>query len=219
MTVSERAFPANLREKLAQRKLPTETPEKPSDTGDVARRLVSYMVEADQVLEDVERAFRETVDFKAGVGFNPDSGMINDRGDFHRHEATDGQAGTILRAYREHLMSEDDSFLRRLWPNIRKAVEFLMAKDPDKNGLLEGKQPHTLDAAWHGPMGWLSGLYLASLAAGEAEERAQGRQGASLGLLAGITSRQGGDKRPHSEGVDVERPARRRRPAPGGVPA
>ncbi len=48
MTVSERAFPENLREKLAQRKLPAETPEKPTDTGDVARRLVSYMVDADQ---------------------------------------------------------------------------------------------------------------------------------------------------------------------------
>ena len=48
MTVSERAFPRNLREKLAERKLPEETPEKPSDTGDVARRLISYMVEADQ---------------------------------------------------------------------------------------------------------------------------------------------------------------------------
>jgi ATP-binding cassette subfamily B protein len=48
MTVSERAFPRNLREKLAERKLPDETPEKPSDTGDVARRLVTYMVDADR---------------------------------------------------------------------------------------------------------------------------------------------------------------------------
>jgi len=121
-----------------------------------------------RIFPELERAFREKVDFKIGVGFNPDSGMINDRGDFHRHEATDGQAGTILRAYREHLMSKDDAFLLRLWPNIRKAVAFLIAKDPDGNGLLEGKQPHTLDAAWHGPMGWLSGMYLAALAAGEA---------------------------------------------------
>ncbi len=121
-----------------------------------------------RVFPELERAFREKVDFKAGVGFNADSGMINDRGDFHRHEATDGQAGTILRVYREHLMSKDDAFLRRLWPNIRKAVEFLIAKDPDANGLIEGRQPHTLDAAWFGPMGWISGLYLAALRAGEA---------------------------------------------------
>lgn len=121
-----------------------------------------------RVFPRLERAFREEVDFKSGVGFHPNSGLISDRGDFHAHEATDGQAGTILRAYREHLMSKDDAFLRRLWPNIRKAVEFLMAKDPDANGLLEGRQPHTLDAAWFGPMGWISGLYLAALRAGEA---------------------------------------------------
>jgi len=121
-----------------------------------------------RVFPELERAFREEVDFKAGVGFDSDSGMINDRGDFHRHEATDGQAGTIVRAYREHLMSKDDAFLRRLWPNIRKAVGFLFAKDPDGNGLIEGRQPHTLDAAWFGPMGWISGLYLAALRAGEA---------------------------------------------------
>ena len=121
-----------------------------------------------RVFPELERAFREKVDFQDGVGFNPDSGLINDRGDVHKHEATDGQAGTILRAYREHLMSPDDAFLRRLWPNIKKAIEFLMAKDPDANGLIEGRQPHTLDAAWFGPMGWISGLYLGALQAGAA---------------------------------------------------
>ena len=82
--------------------------------------------------------------------------------------ATDGQAGTILRAYREHQMSADSAFLKRIWPNVKKAVEYLIREDGDGNGLLEGKQPHTLDASWYGPMGWLSGMYLAALAAGEA---------------------------------------------------
>ncbi|MCP4455141.1 MAG: hypothetical protein GY809_27070 [Planctomycetes bacterium] len=121
-----------------------------------------------RIFPEIERAFREEVDFKVGVGFDPGSGLISDRGDFHVHEATDGQAGTILRAYREHLMSRDDAFLRRLWPNIKKAVQFLIAKDPDRSGLIEGTQPHTLDAAWYGPMGWISGLYLGALSAGQA---------------------------------------------------
>ena len=94
--------------------------------------------------------------------------MIGYSAESHDSEATDGQAGTILRAYREHQMSSDDAFLRRLWPKIKKAVEFLIAKDPDRNGLLEGAQPHTLDAAWYGPMAWVSGLYLAATAAGAA---------------------------------------------------
>jgi hypothetical protein len=120
------------------------------------------------VFPELERAFREMVDFKAGIGFHPDSGIIGHRGEFNAHPATDGQAGSILRAYREHQMSADSAFLKRIWPNVKKAIEFLIREDGDGNGLLEGKQPHTLDASWYGPMGWLSGMYLASLAAGEA---------------------------------------------------
>jgi hypothetical protein len=43
-----------------------------------------------------------------------------------------------------------------------------MTQDPDRDGLLEGEQMNTLDAAWNGPMGWISSLYLAALSAGEA---------------------------------------------------
>jgi len=48
MTVSERAFPESLREKLEQRNLPAETPEKPDDSGEVAKRLIDYMIDADR---------------------------------------------------------------------------------------------------------------------------------------------------------------------------
>jgi hypothetical protein len=37
--------------------------------------------------------------------------------------AADGQAGRILGAYREHLTSRDDAFLKRLWPKIKRAIE------------------------------------------------------------------------------------------------
>ncbi|QDV40498.1 hypothetical protein Enr13x_03040 [Stieleria neptunia] len=121
-----------------------------------------------RVFPELERAFREKVDFQAGVGFHPQSGIIGHRGEIHASPATDGQAGSILRAYREHQMSADSAFLKRIWPNVKKAVEYLIGEDGDGNGLLEGKQPHTLDASWFGPMGWLSGMYLAALAAGEA---------------------------------------------------
>jgi len=119
-----------------------------------------------RIFPELERSFREMTDY--GVAFHEDSGLIGYRAESHDSEATDGQAGTVLRVYREHQMSSDDAFLRRLWPKIKKSVQFLIAKDPERKGLLEGAQPHTLDAAWYGPMAWVSGLYLAAVAAGSA---------------------------------------------------
>lgn len=124
-----------------------------------------------RIFPEVERAFREKVDFVPGIGMEAKTGMIKDRGEYHKKggkEAFDGQAGSIMRVYREHQMSSDDAFLRRLWPNVKKSTEFLILQDVDDNGMWEGKQPHTLDAAWYGPMGWLSSLYLGALAVAEA---------------------------------------------------
>lgn len=124
-----------------------------------------------RIFPEVERAFREKVDFLPGIGMEAKTGMIKDRGEYHKKggkEAFDGQAGSIMRVYREHQMSTDDGFLKRLWPNVKKSTEFLIQQDVDDNGMWEGKQPHTLDAAWYGPMGWLSSVYLGALAAAEA---------------------------------------------------
>lgn len=124
-----------------------------------------------RIFPEVERAFREKVDFVPGIGMEAKSGMIKDRADYHLKggkEAVDGHAGSIMRVYREHQMSADDAFLKRLWPQVKVATDFLIRKDGDDNGIWEGKQPHTLDAAWYGPMGWLSSVYLGALAAAEA---------------------------------------------------
>lgn len=42
-----------------------------------------------------------------------------------------------------------------------------MGEDTNADGLLEGEQTNTLVAAWYGPMGWISSLYLGTLAAGK----------------------------------------------------
>ena len=86
----------------------------------------------------------------------------------------DGQAGTILRFYREHQMSADDAFLQRNWPKIKKAFEPLFALDGNDDGVLEGAQMNTLDTPWYGKIAWLSSLYLAALRAGEAMAREMG---------------------------------------------
>jgi uncharacterized protein (DUF608 family) len=119
-----------------------------------------------RIFPELERYLRDQIDF--GRFFHEDTGAIDYRAEFGRHVAHDGQAGSILSAYREHQMSPDDRFLRRRWPRIRKALELLMREDGNDDGLLEGAQYNTLDASWYGPMGWLSSLYLAAVRAGEA---------------------------------------------------
>jgi non-lysosomal glucosylceramidase len=117
-----------------------------------------------RIFPELERITRENVDF--GLAMDPD-GLIHNRGEFGPEPAIDGQAGTILRALREHQMSKNDAFLRRTWPHIRKATEWLIAKDGNADGIIECAQPNTLDMAWYGAISWLSGLYLASLLAAE----------------------------------------------------
>ncbi|MBI5690021.1 MAG: hypothetical protein HZC55_07950 [Verrucomicrobia bacterium] len=120
----------------------------------------------------IERSLRELTDY--GVAFEPDTGRIRFRAEHNNHWAADGQAGTILRVYREHQMSADDAFLRRLWPRVRRSLEFLMAKDAEGDGLLDGPQHNTLDHDWYGQVAWLSGLYVAALRAGEEMARELG---------------------------------------------
>lgn len=117
-----------------------------------------------RLFPELERITREHVDF--GFAQQP-NGAIFFRGEFNDIPAIDAQAGTILRALREHQMSPDDAFLKRNWPQIRKAIEWLIAKDENGDGLIESNQHNTLDTDWFGPVAWLSGLYLAALRAGE----------------------------------------------------
>lgn len=113
----------------------------------------------------LERNVRETVDF--GLAWH-ESGAIDYRAEAHQIVAHDGFAGTILRAWREHQMSPDARYLTAIWPRVRRSLEFFLAEDKDRDGLLEGAQYNTLDATWYGPMAWISSLYLAALRAGEA---------------------------------------------------
>jgi non-lysosomal glucosylceramidase len=131
-----------------------------------------YAQSVGRVFPALERAVREHVDF--GIAFHADTGAIDYRAEAHRVVAIDGLAGTLLRTYREHLMSADDGFLRRLWPKIRKSVEHLLARDPDGNGILDGEQYNTLDASWYGEIAWLSSLYCAAVRAGAAMAREVG---------------------------------------------
>ncbi|MGA2662430.1 MAG: GH116 family glycosyl-hydrolase, partial [Verrucomicrobiota bacterium] len=117
-----------------------------------------------RLFPELERLTREKVDF--GLALQPD-GAIHFRGEFNDFPAIDAQAGAILRALREHQASADDTFLKRNWPRIKMATQWLIAKDANGDGLIESNQHNTLDTDWFGPVAWLSGLYLAALLAAQ----------------------------------------------------
>lgn len=123
-----------------------------------------YAHAAARLFPELERDTRERVDF--GLALQKD-GAIFFRAEHNTIPAIDAQAGSILRALREHQMSSDDVFLRKNWPGIKRAMDWLIAKDANGDGIIESNQHNTLDTDWYGPVAWLSGLYIAALRAAE----------------------------------------------------
>lgn len=83
----------------------------------------------------------------------------------------DGQFGGVLKTYRDWKISGDTEWLRTLWPMVKQSLEFAWSVDnidrwdPDKTGVLWGRQHHTLDMELLGPNSWLTGFYLGALKA------------------------------------------------------
>lgn len=119
-----------------------------------------------RIFPDIERDMRERVDLN--ISLNTDTGVSGFRAENDRSFAVDGQSGTILRIFREHQMTIDNSFLERNWDHIKLMFKPLFALDPNSDGVLEGGQMNTLDRPWYGKIAWLSSIYLAALRAGEA---------------------------------------------------
>jgi len=120
-----------------------------------------------RIFPQMEKTLREMTDF--GYSFREDGGFGHrdeTAGAYGKSVAQDGHCGTVMRVYREHKMSADNTFIKKHYQKIKKSVRFLILEDKDKDGLLEGAQHNTLDAAWYGPMGWISSLYIGALAAG-----------------------------------------------------
>lgn len=116
-----------------------------------------------RLFPELERNIRHRQDFDAG--FDPATGLVGFRSD--RNYAADGQCGTILKAYREHLTNSDDKFLKDHWPRIKKALEYLINHDANGDGIIEDAQPNTYDIDFFGANTFIGSLYLAALRAGE----------------------------------------------------
>ncbi len=137
----------------------------------------------------LERTMRET-DFLNNV--KPDGAMVFrtslplGSGVFWDFKpAADGQMGRIISLYRDWQISGDTGWLRRLWPQAKKALEHAWATwDADRDGLMEGEQHNTYDIEFYGPNSMMGAFYLGALKAGAAMATAVGDPGAAKSYLA-----------------------------------
>jgi uncharacterized protein (DUF608 family) len=83
----------------------------------------------------------------------------------------DGHFGAIIKTFRDWRQSGDTAWLRAHWPRVKRAVEYAWSPDnpdrwdPDRTGILGGRQHQTLDMELFGPNSWLGTFYVAALKA------------------------------------------------------
>lgn len=136
----------------------------------------------------LERSMR-TLEYTYNM--NPDGGMSFrlmlplGRSRMQFRPCVDGQYATVMRVWREYKISGDKAWLKSLWPEVKRSIEFAWSKengdrwDLNKDGILEGRQHHTLDMELFGENAWLSGLYLGGLKAGADIARELGEEEAA----------------------------------------
>ena len=120
-----------------------------------------------RIFPELEKNLRERTDFAV---IDKTSGGIDFRGSLANKFAADGQAGTVLRSYRDYQISENNAvFLEKNWDNIKLSLQYLINLDAEENGVANGtifgEQHNTLDAEWYGNVPVITSLYLAALAA------------------------------------------------------
>ena len=83
----------------------------------------------------------------------------------------DGQMGGVIKVYRDYKICGDKKWLEGKWEAVKKSIEFAWAEtnedkwDYDQDGVMEGRQHHTLDMELFGPSSWLNGFYQCALKA------------------------------------------------------
>ena len=116
-------------------------------------------------IRDLE--FKYSTDENGRMGFRLMLPLGREMTDFR--PCLDGQMGAVFKSYREWKISGDNDWLKSHWDDIKKVLEYAWSDknedqwDRDKDGVLEGRQHHTLDMELFGPSSWLQGMYLLAL--------------------------------------------------------
>lgn len=124
---------------------------------------------------DLERSIRDT-EFKYDTEENGDmtfrTALPLGRKPKYFHPCVDGQMASVIKSYREWKISGNNEWLKNSWTDIKKVLEFAWNEtnkyewDSDHDGVITGRQHHTLDMELFGASAWLEGMYLAALKAG-----------------------------------------------------
>jgi uncharacterized protein (DUF608 family) len=129
----------------------------------------NYAQAIPHLFPDLERSLRETEfgpsqsdrghqTFRSAIPIRPVEP------DFHA--AADGQLGGIMKAHREWRISGDTEWLRRLWPKIKRSLDYCVETwDPERRGWLEEPHHNTYDIEFWGPDGMCTSFYLGALQA------------------------------------------------------
>ena len=145
--------------------------------------VYNYAQAIAHLFPELERSVRLQQDIAEGL--DPSTGRVGFRGvrgdsDQVSAEswgyAADAQCGYVLKLYREHLLSPDNSFLDTVWPSAKIIIENLIRRDADSDGVLEDRQHTTWDSDLYGPNGFIGSLYIAALRAAEAMARIEGEE-------------------------------------------
>ncbi|MFW5980580.1 MAG: GH116 family glycosyl-hydrolase [Halanaerobiaceae bacterium] len=119
-------------------------------------------------MRDIDYKYNQAEDGK--MSFRLQLPLDRERSRFRA--CADGQFGGVIKSYREWKISGDTEWLKSNWEKIKKSIEYAWSDtnedkwDLNQDGVLEGRQHHTLDMELFGPNSWLTGFYLAALKAG-----------------------------------------------------
>jgi non-lysosomal glucosylceramidase len=143
------------------------------------QQTVAYLFPAlERSLRDTEFAYNQLPD--GGLTFRQLLPLGS--GFFPLNPCADGHFGAIIKTFRDWKISGDTDWLRSHWPAIKRAMAYAWSPDnpdqwdPDRTGILWGRQHHTLDMELFGPNSWLSSFYVAALKAAAAMGEALGDQ-------------------------------------------
>ena len=116
-----------------------------------------------------EAEFKYNIDENGKMGFRTMLPLGSGVSSFRA--CVDGQMGCVIKTYREWKLCGNDDFIRSKWDKIKSIIAYAWSEknpdrwDPDRRGVLSGRQHHTLDMELFGECSWLQGYYLAALKA------------------------------------------------------